>query len=123
MSATSTPSLAPDSFSKKLRHLAVGGLFVLVLLIPKMLHLRRNPRSWMLFRILLAVARVALVIVPLGAWGSYVPAIVGLAMFVSAIFFPAAKSFPRVRDKARELGGLVFLNGGGVQPGGAPAVF
>jgi len=45
MSATSTPALAqPASFGKKLRHLAVGALFVLVLLIPKILHLRRNPR-------------------------------------------------------------------------------
>ncbi len=121
MSATSTPSLAPDSFSKKLRHLAVGGLFVLVLLIPKMLHLRRNPRSWMLFRILLAVAGVALVIVPLGAWSSYVPAIVGLAMFVSAILLPAAKSFTGVGDKARELGALVVVNGGRFKLGDAPS--
>src|SRR5258708_6014957 len=120
MSATSTPSLAPDSFSKKLRHLAVGGLFVLVLLIPKMLHLRRNPRSWMLFRILLAVAGVALVIVPLGAWSSYVPAIVGLAMFVSAILLPAAKSFTGVGDKAPELGALVVVKGGRCKLGDAP---
>src|SRR5258708_35858088 len=121
MSATSTPSLAPDSFSKKLRHLAVGGLFVLVLLIPKMLHLRRNPRSWMLFRILLAVAGVALVIVPLGAWSSYVPAIVGLAMFVSAILLPAAKSFTGAGDKARELGALVVVNGGRFKLGDEPS--
>ncbi len=103
MNATSTPGLAqPESFGKKLRHLAVGALFALVLLIPKMLHLRRNPRSWMLFRLFLAVAGAALVIFPLGAWSSYVPAIVGLAMFVSAMLLPPAKSFTSSSGKIRE---------------------
>ncbi len=122
MSATSTPALTqPESFGKKLRHLAVGALFVLVLLIPKMLHLRRNPRSWMLFRIFLAVAGAALVIIPLGAWSSYVPAILGLAMFVSAILLPAAKSFTGAGDKARELRALVVVNGGRFKLGDTPS--
>ncbi len=122
MSATSTPALTqPESFGKKLRHLAFGALFVLVLLIPKMLHLRRNPRSWMLFRIFLAIAGAALVIIPLGAWSSYVPAILGLAMFVSAILLPAAKSFTGAGDKARELGALVVVNGGRFKLGDEPS--
>src|SRR5260370_6858483 len=105
MNATSTPGLAqPESFGKKLRHLAVGALFALVLLIPKMLHLRRNPRSWMLFRLFLAVAGAALVIFPLGAWSSYVPAIVGLAMFVSAMLLPPPKSFPSPPRNIPKLG-------------------
>src|SRR5260370_13779720 len=112
MNATSTPGLAqPGSFGTKLRPLAVGALFALVLLIPKMLHLRRNPRSWMLFRLFLAVAGAALVIFPLGAWSSYVPAIVGLAMFVSAMLLPPAKSFTSSSGKIRELGALVVVNG------------
>ncbi len=122
MSATSTPALTqPESFGKKLRHLAFGALFVMVLLIPKMLHLRRNPRSWMLFRIFLAIAGAALVIIPLGAWSSYVPAILGLAMFVSAILLPAAKSFTGAGDKARELGALVVVNGGRFKLGDEPS--
>ncbi len=122
MSATSTPALTqPDSFGKKLRHLVVGTLFLLVLLIPKVLHLRRNPRSWMLFRIFLAIAGAALVIIPLGAWSSYVPAILGLAMFVSAILLPAAKSFTGAGDKARELGALVVVNGGRFKLGDEPS--
>src|SRR5437879_2049927 len=112
MSTTSTPALAPpDSFGKRMRHLFVGALFTLVLLIPKMLQLRRNPRSWMLFRIFLAIAGPALVIFPLGT-GSYIPAIVGLAMFVSAILLPPAKSFTSTSDKVRELRALVVVNGG-----------
>ena len=122
MSATSTPALTqPESFGKKLRHLVVGTLFLLVLLIPKVLHLRRNPRSWMLFRIFLAIAGAALVIIPLGAWSSYVPAILGLAMFVSAILLPAAKSFTGAGDKARELGALVVVNGGRFKLGDEPS--
>ena len=122
MSATSNPALTqPESFGKKLRHLVVGTLFLLVLLIPKVLHLRRNPRSWMLFRIFLAIAGAALVIIPLGAWSSYVPAILGLAMFVSAILLPAAKSFTGAGDKARELGALVVVNGGRFKLGDTPS--
>jgi hypothetical protein len=86
-----------------------------------MLHLRRNPRSWMLFRLFLAVAGAALVIFPLGAWSSYVPAIVGLAMFVSAILLPPAKSFTSSSGKIRELGALVVVNGGRFKLGDAPS--
>ena len=82
MSAASNHALSQlESFGKRLRHLAVGVLFVLVLLVPKILHARRNPRSWMLLRIFLGVAGAALVILPLGAWSSYAPAIAGLTMF------------------------------------------
>jgi hypothetical protein len=112
MSAASSPAIAqPESFGKRLRHLVIGTLFALVLLIPKILHARRNPRSGMLFRIFLAVAGAALVIVPLGARSSYAPAIIGLAMFISAILLPPAK--PESNDgKARALGALVVVNGG-----------
>jgi len=113
MSAASSPAIAqPESFGKRLRHIAVGTLFALVLLIPKILHARRNPRSWMLFRVFLAIAGAALVIVPLGAWSSFAPAVIGLAMFISAILLPPAKSETNADGKARELGALVVVNGG-----------
>jgi hypothetical protein len=122
MSATSTPALAQqETFGRKLRHLAVGALFALVLLIPKMLHLRRNPRSWMLFRIFLAFAGAALVIFPLGAGSGYFPAIIGLAMFVSAILLPRAQPFDDASDKVRELGALVVVNGGRFKVGDTPS--
>ncbi len=63
MSVASNPALShPEGFGKRLRHLAVGALFALVLLIPKILRVRRNPRSWMLFRIFCGVAGAALVV-------------------------------------------------------------
>lgn len=113
MSASPSPAISqPESFGKRLRHLLIGTLFALVLLIPKILHARRNPRSWMLFRIFLAVAGAALVIVPLGAWSSYAPAIIGMAMFISAILLPPAKPESNIDDAARALGALVVVNGG-----------
>src|ERR1700730_10491248 len=126
MSVTANPSLAqPEGFGKRLRQLAVGTLFALVLLIPKMLRVRRNPRSWMVLRIFLGVAGAALVLLPLGVWTSFVPAIVGLAMFISAILLPPAKpdanADAKADAKARELGALVVVNGGRFQPGGAPS--
>jgi len=120
MSAASNPALAQqESFGKRLRHVAIGVLFALVLLVPKILHARRNPRSWMLFRIFLGVAGAAMVILPLGAWSSYAPAIAGLALFVSAILLPPAKPVTNVDDKARELGALVVVNGGRFKLGDA----
>jgi len=117
MSDTSNPALSqPEGLGKKLRQLAVGTLFALVLIIPKILHVRRNPRSWMLFRIFLGVAGAALVVLPLGLGTSFVPAIVGLAMFISAILLPPAKPATNAGDKARELRALVVVNGGRFQP-------
>ena len=113
MSTTSSPALSQSEiFGQKLRHLAVGALFALVLLIPKILHIRRNPRSWLFFRIFLGIAGAALVVQPLGFGMSFVPAIVGLAMFISAILLPPAKPEADGARKARELGALVIVNGG-----------
>ena len=122
MNATSNPVLSqPEGFGKRLRHLAVGVLFALVLLIPKILRVRRNPRSWLLFRIFLGVAGAALVVLPIGLGTGFVPAIVGLTMFLSAILLPPAKPDANADDKARELGALVVVNGGRFQPGNAPS--
>jgi len=113
MSTTSNPALAQsETFGKKFRQLAVGTLFALVLLIPKILRVRRNPRSWMLLRIFLGFAGAALVVLPLGFGTSFIPAIVGLAMFISSILLPPAKPETASGGKAREFGALVVVNGG-----------
>ena len=122
MSDTSNPALSqPEGLGKRLRQLAVGALFALVLLIPKILDVRRNPRSWMVLRIFLGVAGAALAVLPLGLGTGFVPAIVGLAMFISAILLPPAKPATNAGDKAHELGALVVVNGGRFQPGSAPS--
>ena len=122
MSGVSNPAISqPDSFGKRLRHFAVGTLFALVLLIPKILHARRNARSWILFRIFLAAAGAALVVLPLGLGTSFVPAIIGLAMFIAAILLPPSKPDANADDKARELGALVVVNGGRFKLGEVPS--
>ncbi len=113
MSTTSRPALTQqESFGKKLRNAAVGILFALVLLIPRLLRLRRNPGSWRLFCILLGIAGAALVILPLGLGNNYAYALIGMVMFIAAILLPPAKPVMSADDKARELGALVVVNGG-----------
>jgi hypothetical protein len=122
MSTTSNPALSQsESFCKKLRNVSVGILFALVLVIPRLLHLRRNAHSWMLFRTLLGIAGAALVVLPLGLRNGYLFSLAGMAMFIAAILLPPAKSSLSADDKARELGALVVVNGGQYQPGNAAA--
>ena len=122
MSAASNPAISePESVGKRLRHFAVGALFALVLLIPRILHARRNPRSWMLFRVFLGVAGAALVIWPLSLGTNFVPAVVGLAMFIAAILLPPARTDTGADGKAHELGSFVVVNGGGFKLGELPS--
>jgi hypothetical protein len=113
MSTTSsTPPSQRQTSGGRLRDAAIGMLFAFVLLVPKLLHLRGNAKSWLIFRILLGVAGAALVVLPLGLQNSYLYALVGLVMFIAAILWLPAKPTFSVDDKARELGALVVVNGG-----------
>ncbi|MFI5092939.1 MAG: hypothetical protein ACHQIK_05810 [Candidatus Acidiferrales bacterium] len=119
---STAPATAPSHHTgtaARLRNLAISALFAVVLLIPKLIRLRRNPQSWMAFRIVLGFAGAALVILPLSLWNSWLAAIAGLAMFLAAILLPPSNPYTLPDDKARELGALVILNGGKYQPGNA----
>jgi hypothetical protein len=119
--ATAPAHDSSESLSARLRNALVGTAFAFVLVIPRLLHLRRNPRSWAAFRVLLGIAGAALVILPLSLWNSYLLAIVGLFTFIAAILLPPAYPDTRAEDKARELGALVVVNGGRYQPGNGPS--
>ena len=99
----------------------MNALFALAQLMHNLLHLRRNPRSWLVFRAALGFTGAALVVLPLSLWNSWIAAIVGLAMFTAAILLPPAKIGTTADRKARELGALFIVNGGKYQPGNAPA--
>jgi hypothetical protein len=115
------PIEAPqDPMAAKLRSFFIGTVFAVVLLVPKLLHLRHNPRSWTAFRTILGMAGAALVVLPLSLWNSYLLAVAGLAMFIAAILLPPARPDTSVDDRARALGALVVVNGGHYQPGNAP---
>jgi hypothetical protein len=105
----------------KLRNAGIIGLFAMVMLVPKIVHLRRNEHSWFAFRIALAVLGASFVLLPLALWESYLLAVVGLGMFVAAILLPSARPDTTADEKARELGALVVVNGGEYQPGNAAA--
>jgi hypothetical protein len=109
--ATSADSQT-ENFGTRLQKLAIGALFTVILLVPKVLNLRRDERSWTAFRILLGIAGAALVILPLAFWNSWLAAIAGLALFLTAALLPSATSGITIDDKARELGALVVVNGG-----------
>jgi hypothetical protein len=102
----------PLSVPVRLRNLAIGSLFALVLLVPKLLRLRSDPRAWNTFRVLLGIAGAALVILPLSLWNSWLAAIAGLALFLFASLMPSARSELNLDAKAHELGALVIVNGG-----------
>jgi hypothetical protein len=85
MNSTATADSQTENISARLQKLAVAALFALVLVIPKVLNLRRDERSWTAFRVLLGIAGAAL---------------------------PPATVTTNVDDKARELGALVVVNGG-----------
>lgn len=118
-SATSAPQI--ETFATRLRNAGVGFLFAVVLLVPKILRIRRDPRSWLAFRVLLGFAGAALVILPLAFWNSWLAAIAGLVMFLAAVLMPPTPPETNVDDKARELGALVIVNGGTYQPAGGPS--
>src|SRR5271167_2906850 len=117
--APATAASSHERTGARLRNLMIGALFAAVLLIPKLLHIRRNAQSWMAFRVFLGFAGAALVILPLSLWNSWLAAIAGLGMFMAAILLPPAKTFNIPDEKARELGALVIVNGGNYQPGNA----
>jgi hypothetical protein len=121
---TTAPSPAPSESQRSatsVRDVFIGALFAMALLVPKLLYLRRNPKSWMLFRIFLALAGASLVIVPIGLGNSYFLSLVGLITFTGAILLPPAKPDTNTDDKARELGALVVVNGGRFKLGEAPS--
>ena len=117
--ATSAPT--QETIGTRVRNAAVGFLFALVLLVPKILRIRRDPRSWLAFRVLLGFAGAALVILPLAFWNSWLAGIAGLVLFLAAVLMPPTAPETNVDDKARELGALVIVNGGTYQPAAGPS--
>jgi hypothetical protein len=65
----------------------------------------------------LGVFGAALVVLPIGFFGSYFLAIAGLVAFIVAILLPPPKATSITDDKARELGALTVIDGGTFQSG------
>lgn len=119
--APATAASQQERPNARLRNVFIGTLFALVLLIPKLLRVRHNAKSWLALRIFLGAAGAALVVLPLSLWNSWLAAPAGLMMFLAAILLPGAVSHLDPDKKASELGALVVTNGGKYQSGSAPA--
>lgn len=114
--ARPVPPATSKRFGTKLGQFSLGALYALLMLLPKLLHLRRNPQSWLIFRLALGIAGAALVVLPLKLWDAPLLSVVGLGMFLASVLLPPARSETSLDDKARELGALVVVNGGEYQP-------
>jgi hypothetical protein len=113
MDSTANPAASQTANAlARVQKMFIGALFAGVLLVPKVLNLRRDERSWTAFRVLLGIAGAGFVILPLAFWNSWLAAIAGLAMFLTAALLPPAIADVTADDKARELGALVVVNGG-----------
>src|ERR1700736_6407259 len=64
--ATTTETALADGLGAKLRKTVIGAGFAVVLLVPKVLSLRRDERSWVIFRTVLGITGAALVFLPIG---------------------------------------------------------
>jgi hypothetical protein len=115
--ATTTETALTAGLGAKLRKTVIGAGFAVVLLVPRVLSLRRDERSWVIFRMVLGVFGAALVILPIGFFGSYFLAVAGLVAFIVAILLPPPKATSVIDDKARELGALTVIDGGTFQSG------
>jgi hypothetical protein len=122
MSTPANPVAAKgETIGAKLRDVLLGAGFATVLLVPKLLHLRNNRRAWYAFRVMLGLSGASLVVLPIGLSNNYYLAVFGLALFIAGILLPPAKHSYNVEKKARELGALVVVNGGGYQAVNEPA--
>jgi len=113
---TASASTQDESIGARFRNAGIAVLFALVLLIPKIVHIRRDPHVWMACRIALALAGAGLVILPLSLWNSWTAGVAGVILFLAAILLPAEKPSTTVSDTAARLGALVVVNGGEYQP-------
>jgi hypothetical protein len=113
MSTIPTPVASPqETNSARLRNIGLNALFALAYFLPKLLNLRRDRRSWLAFRVLLALAGASLVILPLSLWNSWHAAIAGLVMFLAATLLPEAKPDTTLADTAARLGAHAVVHGG-----------
>jgi hypothetical protein len=113
---TASASTQDESIAARFRNAGIAALFALVLVIPKIVHIRRDRRIWFACRIVLALTGAGLVILPLSLWNSWTAGVAGVILFLAAILLPAEKPSTTVSDTAARLGALVVVNGGEYQP-------
>jgi hypothetical protein len=102
----------PSTAAARVRRVALTVLFSAILVIARLRRLRRQPRSWLWFRILTGLAGAALIWRFVRGGGGAASLITGLALVAVAVLSRAHSETRSVDDVARELDALVVLNGG-----------
>src|ERR1700733_6697316 len=113
---TVTDKQLTETLWSRARRRALWFLFAGVLLIPKTLALRRQPRTWNTLRLGIGLAGVALGAAgwewtregPERAWA----VAAGLAFVVLALVILPERQRPSLDARTRELGALVVVKGG-----------
>ncbi len=106
---------------QRLKRAAIGVLFFLILLIPRVRRLRRRVQLWTAVRICCGLAGLSLVWLYFHGRGPGVLA-AGTLLILFAGLARATPVQKSLEDRARELGALAVLNGGIMFPsGGEPA--
>jgi hypothetical protein len=110
------PELSPG---QRVKRAAIGVLFFLILLIPRVRRLRRRVWIWASIRICLGLAGLGL------GWLYFIGRGTGFLAFAALLILFAllVRSTPVVKsleDRARELGALAVLNGGILSFSGEP---
>jgi hypothetical protein len=96
----------------RLRRGALWLLFAAILMIPRMLGLRRHPRSWNALRVAAGLLGVAIVAVDHIERAGAVLAACGAALVLLALVIAPERRKLSVDQRARELGALVVVSGG-----------
>jgi len=97
-------------------------LFAIVLLVPKLLSLRRRPRTWNVLRAVVALGCVSLIIgaaiaLRIAAFAGTFSILVSTVLLLAAIIVAPERPRRLLDDRARELGALVVVNGGSYRGG------
>jgi hypothetical protein len=119
--ATRKESGPEKSPGLSLKRAAIGVLFFLILLIPRVRRLRRRVRLWTVIRISSGLAGLALVwLFYHGRGTGFIVA--GILVILLGLLVRATPVQKSLDDRARELGALAVLNGGTitVSPGEPP---
>jgi hypothetical protein len=115
-SASNRNELGPELTSgQRATRFAVGVLFYLILLIPRVRRLRRRVKLWTAIRIAAGLAGLSLVWL-FRSGGDWTPLAAAVVLIGFAMVFGATPVKKSLDDRARELGALAVLNGGTMAP-------
>lgn len=84
--------------------------------------LRRNPRSWFVFRLFLGILGAALVLLPLALPESWIASIFGLILFLTSILLPPAREAKPAAEPVRGPAGQFVLTGAEYSEAGASPI-